>query len=675
MNHAHNGGPRPKQKMGCLRQIFLTALLVATIIPAAPAENRSAWIEVRSPNFIVVTNAKEQQGRSTAYQFEMIRAVFRDLFGKKGSSPELPVTIVAAKDENTLKTLLPEFWAKKNSMHPAGVYLGSTDANYVALRLDVSLDKEADEPFEPVYHEYVHYLTRRLISRLPLWMVEGLAEYYGNTRIETKKVFVGAPSSTNVMLMRETPFLPVSKLFDVDASSPYYHEESKTSIFYAESWALTHYLISRDWKEQTHHLTDFLTLLAKGVDQKEAAQKTIGDPAMLDEALRKYVQGFSMMALRLDPPKIDESGFHARTLSNAESLTVRADFLAHDRHFVEAQAMLEEAMKADPKLGAACESMSFLSLQQGHMDEAAKWSEQAVSLNPQSYWANYYYAWSLLRSHSDEESVGKAETSLRTVVKINPAFAPAYDTLAYALGIPGQHQKLDEAYTMTLNAVDIEPGNIYYRLRAVSLLEQMGKADNAVRVATLVNTMAKTPAEQAAASEALTNAQQFQESQKKAKEFEEAYKKEKETAENASSDAGADPRRNVPTEQPILKRGSVPVRASAEILVTSDPGGVDFGPYLNKAVLPKLQDAWAKLAVPVAPRFDGKKKSETVIELFIQKDGSVGGMKVKETSGNPSLDAAALDGLKAASPFPALPAQFKGKSLGLRFNLSFNATE
>jgi outer membrane biosynthesis protein TonB len=53
----------------------------------------------------------------------------------------------------------------------------------------------------------------------------------------------------------------------------------------------------------------------------------------------------------------------------------------------------------------------------------------------------------------------------------------------------------------------------------------------------------------------------------------------------------------------------------------------------------------------------------------------VGGMKVKEPSDNPNLDAAAIDGLKAASPFPALPPQFKGKSLGLRFNLSFNATE
>ena len=35
-------------------------------------------------------------------------------------------------------------------------------------------------------------------------------------------------------------------LFAVDAQSPYYHEENKGSIFYAESWALTHYLFTKD---------------------------------------------------------------------------------------------------------------------------------------------------------------------------------------------------------------------------------------------------------------------------------------------------------------------------------------------------------------------------------------------------------------------------------------------
>lgn len=656
---------------GFLSRLLLTFPLVATLASASLAENRPAWIEVRSPNFIVVTNANERQARRTAYQFEMIRAVFRDFFGQTGKSQEPPVTIVAAKDENTLKALLPEFWARKGSIHPAGIYLntGDTGANYIGLRLDVSLNQDAYEPFEPVYHEYVHHLTRRMMAHLPLWLVEGLAEFYGNTRMENKNVFVGAPSTSHVLFLRQKSLLPLDTLFDVNYSSPYYHEESKASIFYAESWALTHYLIIRDSKEKTHRMTDLLALLAKGVDQQEAAKQTIGDSPVLETALRAYVQKSEFRVASVAPPKIDENGFQVRGLTDAESLAARADFIAHDNHYSEAQTMLEEALKLDPKLSAACESMSFISLQQGKQEEAAKWAEQAIALNPQSYWGNYYYAMSLLRAHhGDDDSIAKAQASLRTVVKINPAFAPAHDMLAYALGLPGSHQDLKEAYSMTLWAVQCEPGNIHYRLRAVQLHEQMGDADNAVRVATFATKMARTPEEQKAATEALESAQKFQEYKQKVKEFEAA--KSSGTA-NAIPVAESGPNIQKPPAL-IGSAASVQVAASAEVLLLSDPQGVDFGPYLNKEVLPTLQKAWTKLAPEVAKSTAGKSKGKTVIEFAIQKDGSVSELKVKESFSDATLDTALLDSLKSVAPFHALPTQFKGKSLTLQFDLSFH---
>jgi tetratricopeptide (TPR) repeat protein len=645
---------------------------------ASRADSRT-WIEVRSPHFIVVTNANEHQGRRTAYQFEMIRAVFREFFGQKGTAQEPPVTIIAAKDENTLKTLLPEFWAKKGLAHPAGVYLNSTDANYIGLRLDVILNRETNraqeayDPFEPVYHEYVHYLTRQMIASLPLWLVEGLAEFYGNTLVESNKVVVGAPSANHIYLLRATHLLPLNTLFDVNSSSPYYNEQSKTSIFYAESWALTHYLRVRDSNDKSHRLRDFLDLLAKGVDQKEAARQTIGDPQSLEVELRAYIKNSEFHVGSATPPKVDENGFQVRGLTDAESLAVRADFMAHDHHYPEAQAMLEEALKLNPKLSAAHESMSFVSLQQGKQNEAAKWAQQAVALNPESYWGNYYYATSLMRANqNDDESVAKAQASLGTVLKINPAFDPAYDALAYALALPGSHQDLKEAYSMTLWAVQCEPGKIQYRFRALQILEQMGQADNAIRVATLATKMAKTPEEQKTAAEALESAQKFQAYQQKVKELQEAQGKGSDVVASTATTVPGSEARGPGQPTFVGNSASVPVTASAQIMVLSDPQGVDFGPYLNKEVLPTLQKAWTKLAPSVAGSSAGKSKGKTVIEFAIEKDGSVAGLKLKESSSDPTLDVALLDGLKSVAPFHALPAQFKGKSLTLRFDLSFH---
>jgi tetratricopeptide (TPR) repeat protein len=354
-------------------------------------------------------------------------------------------------------------------MHPAGFYLGGPEKNYIALRLDATTKQEgAGEPFEPLYHEYVHFLTRRFMSQLPLWMVEGLAEFYGNIRIESNRVIVGVHSDSNLEVLHQTPPLPLSTLFAVNASSPYYHEENKTSIFYAESWALTHYLMTRDWHEGTHRVTEFVNLLGQGVGADEAARRTIGDPARLQNELLEYIDRRAFTAARLDaPPRLDSKDFEAAPTSDAESLALRADFMAHNRHYQEAQEMLEEALKLDPKSAAAHESMGFIFAEQGKMDEATKWYSQAVALNSQSFLANYYYAVNLFKGMLDDDSAAKAESSLRAAIKIAPDFAPAYDALAYLLA--SHYKNWAEAYRMAFTALTLEPGNDSFRLNADKL--------------------------------------------------------------------------------------------------------------------------------------------------------------------------------------------------------------
>jgi tetratricopeptide (TPR) repeat protein len=494
------------------------------------AAKSETWIEVRSPNFIVLTNANEKQGRRVAFQFETIRALFRELFGVQSSTKDPAVTIIAVKNEDALKLLLPEYWAQKGLARPASYYLPGSHKNYLALRLDVAMRQGAID--------YVHFLTRRLFSQLPLWLVEGLAEFYGNTRIEGKKVFVGAPSDPYLLVLRRTPPLPIRTLFAVDASSPYYHEENKVSIFYAESWALTHYLLTRDWREKTYRVTAFVKLLGQNVAAEEAARQTIGDLDRLQNELTKYLGWFAFTpAILSTPAKLDPSDFQAETVSDAESLAVRGDFMAHRGRFQEAQEMLEEALKIDPKLAAAHESMGFVFAEQGKFDKAKKWYSEAVALNSRSCLAHYYYGASLLKGILDEDSAAKAEASLRTAIKIAPDFAPAYDALGWLL--LSRHKNLEEAYKMAVNAVNLEPGNVRFRVDAAQTLLAMDRVDDAVRVARLAASMAKTPEEKAQVQTILTSIQQYQDFQRQLKEREQAARKAQAPADQQMSSPAA----------------------------------------------------------------------------------------------------------------------------------------
>ena len=105
------------------RSMVAAALATFFLFAAALAAPTGKWVEVRSPNFIVVSNAGEGQARKTAVQFEQIRSLFRDSlsYAKNAASPV--ITIMAVKDEDSLRELLPEYWAQKGHSHPAGIFL------------------------------------------------------------------------------------------------------------------------------------------------------------------------------------------------------------------------------------------------------------------------------------------------------------------------------------------------------------------------------------------------------------------------------------------------------------------------------------------------------------------------------------------------------------------------
>ena len=86
----------------------------------------------------------------------------------------------------------------------------------------------------------------RHASTLPLWLNEGLAQFYQNTELDQTTARTGEPSVSDVYFLRQQHLIPLPTLFTVDHNSPYYHEEDKGNIFYAESWALTHFLMIQD---------------------------------------------------------------------------------------------------------------------------------------------------------------------------------------------------------------------------------------------------------------------------------------------------------------------------------------------------------------------------------------------------------------------------------------------
>ncbi len=119
-----------------------------------------------------------------------------------------------------------------------------------------------------------------------------------------------------------------------------------------------------------------------------------------------------------------------------------------------------------------------------------------------------------------------------------------------------------------------------------------------------------------------------------------------------------------------LGQGRQGTKALGNLDVLSDTMGVDFGPYLQR-VLHDVKVNWYNL-IPESARPPLMKKGKVSIQFAIMKNGTVQGMTLSGPSGDVSLDRAAWGGITNSAPFSALPTDFRGDYLLLRFNFYYN---
>jgi tetratricopeptide (TPR) repeat protein len=482
----------------------LTALFLFCITYTALAsESNEHWLEVQSPHFVVLTDSNEKQARRIAGQLEQMRSVFHTLLPGATDDKGSPIVVLALKDRKGFQSLEPAAYLAKGQLDLAGLFLRAPDKNYILLRLDA----EGEHPFATIYHEYTHYMLSKA-TWLPLWLNEGFAEFYQNTDIRDKDVLLGQPSADDLIYLRQNRLLPIATLLKVDYTSPYYHDEQKGSVFYAQSWALTHFLVVNDRQKNTNRIRDYALFLIKGEDPVTAAQHAFGDLNQLQRSLENYVQQSMFSAFKMNSSvTVDVASFQVQPLSTSEANAIRADFLVYNQRTKDAQELLATVLRDDPNNALAHETMGYLKFREGDIPAAKKWYAEAVQFDSHSYLAHYYFAVMSLQS-GDRDHDAAIESSLRTSIAVNPAFAPSYDALA--MFYAGRDEKFDQAHMLNVQAVQLEPENLSYRINTATVLSQQRQYTGAIGVLKVAVNVAKTPDQIAFVQNRIKQLEQFQ---------------------------------------------------------------------------------------------------------------------------------------------------------------------
>jgi len=443
------------------------ALLVVLSIVAAlvPTGADAKWTQVRSTNFIFIGDASEGQIRRIAQKLEQFREVMlKALPGATAASPVPTVVMVFATDRS-LRPVAPLF--NGNPIELAGYFQPGEDVNYIAI------DAEYIDPaLLAIFHEYSHFLVTNSIGPVPAWASEGLAEVYElvQERDGGKKAVVGLAPQQHVELLKASTLIPIRDLLAVDQHSSVYNEGTRRGVFYAQSWALVHYL-SFGNAERTKQFRQYLASVRSGSPAPAAFAEAFGDAAVLDRELFMYVRNYLFPAILFDlGEKVGGASVQkGQPLDDMEAAIYVADLQGRVGRLEESRTRLAAIVKQNPNAARAHAALGLQEFRANQIDKALPLLERASSLGTNDGWVQNAYGRALIAqfgggvsADNAQGAVQRARTVLTRAVELDPNSAFAAAMLGYVELI----LDTDAAHAAALleRATQLAPSREQYRL-------------------------------------------------------------------------------------------------------------------------------------------------------------------------------------------------------------------
>jgi hypothetical protein len=339
-----------------------TFVLIVALAVAAPAS--AEWRRVNSPNFIVVGDVSARDLRATATKLEGFRETLRRVLPAVTSSSPVPTVVVVFPSDEAFTPFKPTYQGKPKSI--AGYAAPGSGISYIAM---LNAGEYSDRV---IFHEYTHMIVANAVTRVPVWLNEGLAEFYSSFALMDggKRAQIGRPLEEHLRVLNGAVRIPLVELLKADASSPLYNEQNRASDFYAESWALTHMLLNGQ-PSRSAELSDYLQRVNNGTSEAQAWEQVFGT-ARTENQFRQYVIRPTYMTGLVDfAEKITSVPVTEGVLSPASV----APFLAALELRISPDAAakrLERALKQEPANALANVAMARVDLARHESTNAAK---------------------------------------------------------------------------------------------------------------------------------------------------------------------------------------------------------------------------------------------------------------------------------------------------------------
>jgi tetratricopeptide (TPR) repeat protein len=465
-------------------QRLLIALALCGVARAAPS---STWRLTRNNHFEIYSQTTDQRTRQILEWFEQLRAFFAQQGASKMiSSPPVRIIVFASEREY-------EPYRLRATADAYSVGTGSQD--YIVMGSDNPLK------FGLAAHEYAHLASRAWnLQQLPLWLSEGVAEFFATLRIAEHGTALGGALPGRMQTLETATWMPLADLMSLSEEARGREERGTAKVFYAESWALTEMLVlSPNYAPQ---FKKFIASLRSGSSSLEALQAAYAkSPDAITHDLRDWLGQRVLPAIQLPevvaesgPVDVSEVSLPASKLLLAQVLLAAGEFDRSEARFL---ALAQEAPNAEIST-----ALGMIALHKGDSDGARRAWKRAIDQGIAD--ATLCYRYAILA-----DQAGLPDADIRPALERAVTLQPEFDDAHYQLALLEKNAGHYEAALREFRAMQMvsDPRAYAYWLALADTFNELGQRDEAQSAAEHANEHASTPSERARAAEEIYIAQ------------------------------------------------------------------------------------------------------------------------------------------------------------------------
>ncbi len=240
----------------------------------------------RTKHYKIISDLDSKTVSKYAKHMEAIHAHYTAFFKPK-NLPERRSEVLLFRTREGYQT-----YAELTTNDRAESTLGYYHPHYHQLLIFQGLDPE--QTLRVMYHEAFHQYVHQLIPLIPIWLNEGMAEYFGASEVKKGKVVRtgliqhGRLSSLRAGIKMGFKPLDFKKIMLMSQGEFY---GSSASLYYAQAWSMVHFFFSQPKLKQV--LVDYLEALRKRQSPKQAFEATFGkeDLVQAKKDWRRHLDG------------------------------------------------------------------------------------------------------------------------------------------------------------------------------------------------------------------------------------------------------------------------------------------------------------------------------------------------------------------------------------------------